>query len=184
MTSRYLLSLCLISLFAVQVEPAVIGLVPPHSSLVRIDDTSQPESSAERSQNEAEYTESTNFSATTGHHTGREIINATYPVTANNTINFNTTDTTATTSNNHNAGGGKNQRKSLKSETVVRTQVVRTPLGLSYNDRVVRELCEHFTFDEPSVISLGALLIRMKQLAHNKVYGNRVFGSDVGAVLI
>ena len=44
---------------------------------------------------------------------------------------------------------------------------------------VIKELNEHFSFDENRIRSVSSLLQRMKELAHKQTYGGREFSRDV-----
>ncbi|KAI1713688.1 astacin (Peptidase family m12A) domain-containing protein [Ditylenchus destructor] len=46
------------------------------------------------------------------------------------------------------------------------------------NEKIVKELCDHFSVNPQYVSKLSQLLLRMKELAHKKEYGDRVFSFD------
>ncbi|KAI1703337.1 astacin (Peptidase family m12A) domain-containing protein [Ditylenchus destructor] len=46
------------------------------------------------------------------------------------------------------------------------------------NEKIVNELCDHFSVNPQYVSKLSQLLLRMKELAHKKEYGDRVFSFD------
>lgn len=55
---------------------------------------------------------------------------------------------------------------------------------LQYSPNIVNELYEHFTINEPAVITLGSILIQVKELANKKHHRNRIFGHDVNKLFL